>query len=54
MKLITLLIAVKEHLPDTELLIVSSTLSPDLQDWINMTRNEHRFDVLTWKERDLE
>jgi hypothetical protein len=31
-----------------------SILSPDVRDWINITRNEHRFDDLTWKERDLE
>lgn len=48
------LVACKEHRPDCVLLIVTSTLSADVRDWLNATKVDYRFDVLVWEERDLE
>lgn len=48
------LIAAKEHSPDTTLLIISSTLTPDVRDWLKVTQKDYRFDIFVWEERDLE
>lgn len=54
MEIEAFLVACKEHRPDSVLLIITSTLSPDVRDWLNATKMDYRFDVLTWEERDLE
>jgi len=48
------LVAAKEHSPDTALLIVATTLTPDVRDWLRSVRDQYRFEIILWEERDLE
>lgn len=48
------LISAREHAPDTALLIISDTLTPDVRDWLKTIQTDYRFEILVWEERDLE
>ncbi len=48
------LVSSREHAPRSVLIIVTSTLSPDVRDWVEARRKDCPFDILTWEERDLE
>ncbi len=47
-------VAAKEHAPEVALLIVTTTLTPDVRDWFNTVRKQYPFEILVWEERDLE
>jgi HJR/Mrr/RecB family endonuclease len=48
------LIAAREHDPDAVLLIVTTTLTSGVRDWIEAVRKDYKFEIFTWEERDIE
>src|SRR6266567_1300616 len=43
-----------EHRPDSVLVIVSTTFSPDIKEWIKAVDRDYPFDIHTWEEMDLQ
>jgi restriction endonuclease Mrr len=46
--------AAREHRPDAALLITTTTLTPDVRDWLKAVQPDYNFEIYTWEERDLE
>lgn len=47
------LVSAREHKPDSVLIIVTNTLSPDTKDWLHSVREDYPFQIYLWEESDL-
>lgn len=45
--------AAREHKPDKVLIAITNTLSSNTKDWLESIRNDYRFQIYLWEERDL-
>ncbi len=43
----------REHKPDNVLLIISTTISSDMKDWLNAISSDYKFKIHYWEELDL-
>lgn len=48
------LCAAREHSPNSVLLILTSTLSSNVKDWLDAVRKGYGFEIYTWEEKDLQ